>query len=106
LKAWLVEYKTLSPWEQDQEVTWAETKGKALFNSEVYQNDPARLKDIRVTRLPGFDDKPESAKTWIENNWTWECNKCTGLVSQEDFEDENAHYTHNGLNVEHIDCDL
>jgi hypothetical protein len=105
VKAWLVEKKYLAPWDQDQEVVWAETRGKALFNSDLY-NDTYDMKNIRVTRLSGFDDKPECAQTWIENGWTWQCNKCSGYISQEDFDDGNAIYLYDGLEVEHIDCDL
>lgn len=82
MKAWLV----CDDLEPAAEIVLAETRGKALFGSEVYaERGPGDLTGLRVTRLPALDGR-EGPVTWqwyLEVGYGVWC-RCGAVVYSDD----------------------
>lgn len=91
-KAWFIQDKN---GDSDNEIIHAETRGKAIYKSEMYHD--MDFTEIRVTRLPGMDGKPVTDKNIFLAGLVVFCSSCEAFAMDEDggdplFDDkENAY---------------
>ncbi len=94
MKAWRVEPIGDPYCEFDERgpIFHAETREQAKHLARRHGLSGYEWTKLRAVRAPGFDDKPLTPRTYLENGWWYECGHCDKTLTidgPEGWEDTN-----------------